>query len=318
MAADAVIKAGDTVPYLNKTLEYSDQSPVDLNGKTVTLTMRSLTSTVPLTLTGTMTVVDEAAGTVSYKFSSQDTSTPGNYLANFVVTAGSDTMTFPTNGYLWVEVQPNVTSEMRQLVGLPDVKDYLNLDTADHAVDAKLLRLIETVRPVVESITGPIIPQQFDEWHDGGQTYVKLRRCPSTGYGTSPVLTLIACSEYNGPIEWPLSVVASPDRGQLYSAMLDVALGRVVRRTAGGGVQGFPLGPQAVHVVYESGQSEIPANVREAALELLRINYEQTMATGRGSRTRADESDTGIPLGFYIPRRVRELLSPNRRHPSIA
>lgn len=318
MAADVVIKAGDTVPYLNETLEYSDQSPVDLNGKTVALTMRSLTSTDPVTLTGTMTVVDESNGIVSYQFSSQDTSVPGNYLANIVVTAGSDTMTFPTDGYLWVEVQPNVTSELRQLVGLPDVKDYLNVTSSDHAIDARLLRLIETVRPVVESITGPIIPQQFDEWHDGGQTYVKLRRCPSTGYGTSPTLTLLAVSEYNGPIEWPLSIVASPDRGQLYSVMLDLALGRVVRRTAGGGEMGFPIGSQAVHVVYESGQSEIPANVYEGTLELLRVNYQQTMSVGRGSRTRADESDTGAPLGFFVPRRVRELLAPNRRFPSIA
>lgn len=317
MAADVVIKAGDTVPYLNETLEYSDQSPVDLNGKTVALTMRSLTSTDPVTLTGNMTVVDESNGIVSYQFSSQDTSVPGNYLANIVVTAGSDTMTFPTDGYLWVEVQPNVTSELRQLVGLADVKDYLNVTASDRRVDSMLVHAIEEVRPLVEQIAGPIIPQQFDEWHDGGQTYVKLRRCPSTGFGTSPVLTLLACSEYNGPIEWPLSIVASPDRGQLYSVMLDLALGRVVRRTAGGGVMGFPMGPQAVHIVYQAGQASIPANVRRGTLELLRENREQIMAVGAGARTRADAID-GTPLGFHISQSVYRLLAPNKRYPSVA
>jgi hypothetical protein len=34
--------------------------------------------------------------------------------------------------------------------------------------------------------------------------------------------------------------------------------------------------------------------------------------------TVADDQDTGAPLGFFVPRRVRELLAPNRRSPTIA
>lgn len=315
---DLSITAGNTLPYFNRTLEYEDQTAVDLTGKTVTLMLRDLTSPAPVALTGSMTIVNATAGQVSYQFSAQDTAVPGEYQARFIVTQGGDTMDFPTDGYLWVEIQSNLVNASQQLVGLGSLKQYLNITATDRRVDSMLMQKIAEVRPVVEEITGPILPQTFDEWHDGGQTYIMLRRRPSTGFGTSPVINLIACSEYNGPIEWPLAVVASPDRGQLYSVMLDVNLGRVVRRTAGGGVMAFPLGPQAVHVVYQAGQSSVPANVREGTLEILRINYEQTMKVGKGSATFADEADTGPPLGFYVPRRVREMLSPNRRFPSLA
>lgn len=205
-----------------------------------------------------------------------------------------------------------------QLVTLADLKSYLDIPSSDTSQDGNLTRQINGVTPVVESITGPIIVREFEEWHDGGQVYIMLRRRPSTALGTSPVLTLVACSEYAGPIEWPLAVISSPDKGQMYSCMLDTNLARVVRRTAGGGVQAFPAMPQAVHVIYAAGQATVPGNVYQGTLELIRVNFETTQAVGRGRRAVADETDTGPPLGFFVPRRVRELLAPTRRHPSIA
>jgi hypothetical protein len=319
MPADFTIVSGDTSPVLTRALQYSDQTPVDLNGMTVALQMRSMTDAATVTLASAVVVTNAALGEVSYTFASADTAAPGNYLAKFVVTAGSDTMSFPTDGYLWIEVQPSLGVEPQQLVSLPDAKMELNIGAADRHVDFQLIRWIEAARPLVEHITGPILLQQFEEWHAGGQVFIMLRRRPSSAMGTSPIIIPIAVSEYNGPIEWPLSIVASPDRGQTYSCMFDQRLGMVVRRTAGGGVQAFPYGPQAVHVIYQAGQATIPANVRQATIELLRENYMNMQQVGSGAQTVNDAMDVGYrPLVFGMSPAVKRLLMPNRRHPSIA
>lgn len=287
--------------------------------------MRRGDATTPVALTGVATITNAASGKVQYAFTAADTANWGDYQATWQVTLpGGALMTFPTVGYLNITVEQSLATAPQQLVSVADAKEYLNIPSTDRTQDAKLTRFINSLRPVVEAITGPIIPQQFDEWHDGGNTWVSLRHRPSTGYGTSPRLTILACSEYVGPIEWPLAIVGSPDQSQLYSCQPDARTGRVVRRTAGGGVQPFPYGPQSVHVVYEAGQNIVPANVYEGALELVRINYQGTQQSTRAPGPypfRDDETlmeAPGAPIGYLVPGRVRELLAPTRRHPSIA
>jgi hypothetical protein len=321
--ADFTIKQGDTGS-LSDTLSYVTSggavSPVVLTGASVQFMMRALASQQPLLLAGVTTVVDPATGAVMFTPAPQDTMVPGLYVASWIVTFGNgQQMTFPTVGYLTVSIEEGITSPGgAQLVGLPDVKDYLSIQANDRTHDAKLIRFIHAVRPLIENEVGPIIPKIFEEWHDGGQYFVQIRRRPSTGMGTTPILNLIGVDEYRGPVKYPLSIVQDPAHGSIYSVMMD-PLGQVVRRTVGGGVIGFPPMPQSVHVFYQAGQSSVPPNVYEAALEAVRVNYQTTQQVGRGRRTMADEQDiTGAPLGFFLPRRVHELLSPNRRAPSIA
>lgn len=317
-----VIKQGDTLPLFTDTLTLSDGTVPDMSGATVQFVIRNAQMT-PVSLSGIASIVEPSTGAVQYAPTATDTSSPGSYYTSWIVTFPSgDQMTFPTIGYESLEVEPSITggSIPQLLVDLETVKRYpgMSIPANDRHLDTRLTDFIQAVRPLIEQITGPILPTIFEEWHDGGQNYIMLRRRPSTGFGTTPVLNLIACSEYNGPIEWPLAIVASPDQGQMYSCMLDTRLGRVVRRTAGGGVQPFPYQPEAVHVVYQAGQAEVPYNVREAALELIRVNWQTTQPVGRGRGTQVDSLETGVPLGFYIPRRVRELLSPMQKAPSIA
>lgn len=320
--ADWTIKEGETEPVFADTLSYADGAPVDLTGATVAFVMRSHTAAQPLPLTGTVTVTNHTGGSLHFQPATGDTlGRAGMYMAAWAVTLAGETvpMTFPTEGYLWVSVEASLTTPGGQtLVGLPHVKDYLNIRAEDRTHDAKLMRFIDAVRPLIEQIAGPIIPQVFEEWHDGGQCYVALRRRPSTAPGTSPVLNLVGCEEFRGSVKHLLTIVADPSQGSTYSCMLD-PVGRVVRRTAGGGVIAFPPMPQSVHVVYEAGQAVVPHNVYEATLELIRVNYQTTQQVGRGRRTVADEPEPSGPhLGFFVPGRVRELLAPNRRAPSIA
>lgn len=319
MPADFTIKAGDTNPVFTDTLTLSDGTVPQLTGATLVFVMRALTSTAALTLTGTATITNTQTGAVQFAPTAADTATPGMYMASWVVTfAAGGTMTFPTAGYLTVEIEANLTSEPQQLVGLADVKEYLGMNPSQRDRDHELIAMIEGMRPQVEHLTGPIVPQVFDERHDGGQYFIRLRRRPSSGYGTTPVLDLLGCSEYRGPIEYTLSVVGDPTRGSIYSCMLDAKLGTVTRRTSGGGVIAFPAQAQAVHVVYRAGQAQVPPNVRQACLEIVRINFRTTARAGRGYSAEADVEDVADRQAFMIPRRVREMLAPTRRGPSLA
>jgi hypothetical protein len=255
---------------------------------------------------------------VKFAATTADTANAGEYMAQWrVVFANGSVMTFPTVGYLSVSIEENLTTAGgQQLVSVPDVKDYLNIVADDRTHDAKLARFIRAARPIVENITGPIIQAAFDEWHDGGSTFIQVRRRPSSSFATTPVLTLTNVDEYRGPVKFPLTVVAEPSLGTTYSCMID-GIGTITRRTAGGGVTAFYPGPGSVRVRYTAGQSSIPPNVYEATLEAIRVNYQTTQQAGRGRLTVSDDQDSGPPLGFYLPRRCRELLAPNRRAPSV-
>lgn len=323
-SADLFIRAGDISPVLTDTIKDQNGNPYNLTGKTVTLTLRSLQSASATTLAGTVTVTNPTAGSVQFAWGANDTANAGAGLYNAEWRVVTDGYTYPNDGYRVISIEQRLDTAPQELVSVADCKDYGIIPSSDTSQDEKLFRFIAALRPVVEAITGPIIPQQFDEWHTGGHSWITLHHRPRTGYGTSPLLTVLACSEYNGPVEWPLSIVGSPDLGQIYSCMPEVRKGRVVRRTAGGGVQTFPYGPQAVHVIYEAGQSTVPPNVYEGTLELIRNNYQRTQqATGRmspynqGPDTDEDISPEGIARGMVWGRAL-QYLSPTKKFPSFA
>lgn len=324
MAADWTIKEGDVEPVFYDQLELSNGEKVNLTGATVQFVMRSPTAAEPLKLAGTVTVIQPEEGEIGYLPAAADTQgRAGMFMASWVVVfPGGKQMTFPTEGYLWVSVEEALTvvGGPQLLIGLPEVKEYLRLPANDHAHDGELIGLIEDVRPLIEEHTGPIIPQTFDEWYNGGNSTIALRHKPSYGLGTSPIFELLAVSEYRGPIEYNLSIVSTPTQGSVYSVMLQPELGVMVRRTAGGGTYAFWHDPshaaQTVHVIYRCGQQDIPRNVARAARETIRWWWMTTMAIGRGRETQAD-AEQQLPH-VALPYHVVAMLSPTRRHPSLA
>lgn len=320
MPADFTIVEGDTQPVLTDKLTLANGEPAPLEGATIKLVLRSLTSPRPLTLTGVAAIINPKTAAVSYTFAAPDTvGRAGMYQGSWQVTlSGGTPMTFPTVGYLWIAIQESLaTPGGQQLVGLPDVKDYLDIDGADRSHDTKLLRFIRGVQPLIEGVTGPIVLQEFEEWFDGGSEVISLTHTPNRGRGTSPVLNLIAASEYRAAAEFPLQIVASPARGSMYSVMLNPRDGTITRRGPAGSTMPFYPGRDSIHAVYQAGQEHVPANVYEATLETVRLNYRSTQSTGKGKRAQADE-ENAKPLGYFLPQSVHRLLDPTRRHPSIA
>ncbi len=209
-----------------------------------------------------------------------------------------------------------------ELVTLTELKEYLNIPTTDTKNDAKLKRQIKGVKAVIENIVGPITLAVHDEWYEGGHTTIALRHAPAYGYGATPVLTIMAVSEYRGPIEYPLVAAPTPTQGTVYSEMVHAELGMIVRRAAGGATYEFWRDPkhpqQSIHVVYASGQETVPEAVALAALETIRVAYENTIMVGRGFQTVSDQQEPSMPLGFAIPRHAMEYLEPLRRPPAFA
>lgn len=319
--ADCFIRQGDTVPILTSTILDQNGNVINLTGASVSFTMRTLTSSTPLTLAGSATVTNATTGAVQYAWNTNDTQTAGLYMGEWHVTeSGGATYTYPNDGYLTISVEESLkTPGGGLLVSLPDAKAILNIAADDRTHDAKIIRFINGIQVIIESIVGPVIVRTFEEWADGGNYFIRARRRPSSALGTSPVMTLMACSEYRGPIEYTLSVIPSPDFGSIYSAMMDTQ-GTITRRTAGGGVIAFPAMPRSVHYWYQAGQSSVPWNIYQGTLELLREHYQQTQQAGRGRAAAYADEDTATDqiLAFLVSGKVREWLAPTRRHPSIA
>lgn len=322
MPADFTIVAGDLLPVFEDKLTYSTGTVAE--PESVTLVVRAMAAEEQLPLTGESKVVSKAKGEISFTPKAGDLETPGNYLANWQAKISGKLMTFPTTGYLWVEVAENLTAKVTvpPLVGLPIVKDHLNLQATDRTHDEKLIRLIKASAALVENIVGPIRIKVHDEWYEGGHTTIQVRHAPNYGYGATPFLKILACSEYRGPIEYVLSAAPTPTQGSVYSEMVHAELGMIVRRTSGGGTYPFWRDPnhpqQSVHVVYASGQEVVPEAVEWALLETIKVAYENTMMVGRGFQTVADQQEAQMPLGFAIPRHAMEYLEPLRRAPAFA
>ena len=312
---DFVIKKGDTRPLLTATLTYSDGTTVNLTGATVRFVMRAQTAANPSTnAVATVTNVT-APATVSYAFTTTDTATAGRYMGEWHVTfSDASTLTFPTDGYLEITVEEDlVTAGGARIVGLGEVKDHLRIPNTDRSRDARLVEMIDASAPIIENLVGPVLQRQIVETYDGGMWFITLR--------SRPVLEVQSVIEYRGPIAYDLTQVANPALGTIYSYAFQPP-GRIVRRTVGGGQAPFPTGADTVAVTYTAGYLRTPAWIREGTLELIRENFQQTEQRGQRSNALSVDDQTpsiATPLtGFYVSNRVREILSPGRRHPSVA
>lgn len=316
--ADLTIRQGDTLPAFPVTILDSSGSPLNLAGATVTLVMRQALSSLPA-LSAPMTVTNPTAGQVVYNWGASDTANAGLFDAEIhVALSGGGSYTYPNDGYLTVQVEENLLSQNQTIVTLADAKDTLIIDASDKTQDAKILRFLRGMQVVIEAHIGPVIVRTFDEWYDGGTPYVRLIHRPTLAQGADPVMTLMSCSEYVGPIEWPLHVVSTPAQGSLYSCMLDRQTGTVVRRTAGGGVQAFPPMPLSVHAIYQAGLKSVPVNIYEGSLDFLRENFRKTAQVGGFDSMNNSDQVTADVLGSVLSDRVRQWIGPMKKHPSVA
>jgi hypothetical protein len=148
---------------------------------------------------------------------------------------------------------------------------------------------------------------------DGGSDRITLLH--------GPVAQVISVTEYLANVEYRLQQIPAgrPDLGTMWSYMFEKDR-TIIRRAPGGGTQKFFGGTDSISVSYIAGLEAVPPNVTEAVCELVRVHFQATQQ-GRprpGGGFGSDDDSINPIMGFFVPNRVRELLVPNRRHPSIA
>lgn len=189
------------------------------------------------------------------------------------------------------------------IASLAEARTHLNFG-ADTSHDGELQIFIDAADPIVEDIIGPVTPVDRDEWYDGGYGDIVLRHWPVT------VVTTV--TEYSGATPTTLTVAATPDVITSTSYVFDPETAILYRRSTWGAVR-FANGVSNVRVQYTAGRSPVPANVKLAALELIRHLYQSTQQSGRPQFGGAGEEGPWAPAGFAVPTRVIELLEPFRR-----
>jgi hypothetical protein len=109
--ADFAIKRNDTAPSLVATLRDAEGVAVNLTGATVDLIMAAATTgTVKVNTAATLT--DAANGIVTYNWLAADTSTAGDFNAEFEVTySGGKKQTFPTDGYIKIVITADLDTQ---------------------------------------------------------------------------------------------------------------------------------------------------------------------------------------------------------------
>lgn len=315
---DWIWKQGDSGPVIQDQLTQGGQ-PVQPEDVNLAFRIRSLTNASLTTLTGDAGFTDQN-GNVQFTPSIADTSNPvGNYIGEWVLSNDlGQQQTFPTEGFMWGRIEPSMTLAPQLIINPLDAKALLNIPAEDRTRDALLIGLIQAITPLIEAEVGPLVPRVYEEWHDGGKNIIKLDQDPSAGFGSNPVLRVLAVSEYRGPIEYPLALVPSPAFGSIYSVMVIPELSSITRRSAGGSTIAFMPGTDSIHVIYESGQDPIPENVKRAAQECVRTMYRWPQQTGSGSLSPADRMEMGAAVQAEVSRLVRMWVRPMRRFPSVA
>lgn len=96
-----IIKQNDTSPAIRQELT-SDGEVVDLSGASVSFIMEGK-------FDRTASIVDAAAGLVSYSWQAGDTATAGEFRSEWEVTFSDGKVeTFPNAGYITIDIRPEL------------------------------------------------------------------------------------------------------------------------------------------------------------------------------------------------------------------
>lgn len=200
---------------------------------------------------------------------------------------------------------------LNALISLQDARDHLRWRTTDTADNAKLQNMIEAASILIVDLVGPMSPQTFVEWFDGGVPQIKPANVP--------LVSITQVVEYYGLSAFTLTNQPLGSQTNAFAYTLDPVTYQLTRRTYGGAQANFATGTKNVMVSYIGGRPMIPENVQVATRELVRHLYTTSQVPNRSGVSRTSDTEAQLDyLGFAIPTFVIEMLQPHRRSPGIA
>lgn len=207
------------------------------------------------------------------------------------------------------------------IVSLSDVKAHLRYPTANTADDVALQGFINAAGDVINAECGMVMPQQFDEYYDGGDKQIWVRHIP--------ILEVFQVEEGWGFTNYNLAWVQvnSITTSNMFAFSIDEPETGLISRRVGGNVSvPFIPGDGNIHITYSAGRSTVPAAIRLAALELIAHWWQGSQQRGGGGVSAYDTMNTDFPrsgqdiftpMNQGVPYRILELLKPYRRTPII-
>lgn len=213
-----------------------------------------------------------------------------------------------------------MTNSPYTVVGLQDVLAHLRYPATDTADDAALQGFIEAATDVIQHECSQVVPQQFDEYYDGGDYAINTRNIP--------LLSVINVEEGWGWTNYELTYVEvnSENATNIFAYSIDEPSVGLISRRSGGNVNiPFMPGSANIRVTYVAGRSSVPGAIRLAALELISHWWQGSqMRAGQYQSEGYDTTDTdfsrtqgGVEFNSGVPYRVLELLRPYRHIPFI-
>lgn len=198
-----------------------------------------------------------------------------------------------------------------EIVSLEETIAHLTLDDDTDLDEDKLQGFIDAATTYIQGKTGPIIPVQFVEVHNGGGPTIVLRN--------APVLQVDEVIEYVGPVPYTLTAAELGINPGQYTYSLDnPAQGILARRYSGWQVGAFSPGKRNVKVTYWGGRATVPADIRMAVLQDIAGLY-QSSQLGSNPYGAWGEAGNGPlnPMSIF-PRVAAILDTPAMRGPAIA
>jgi len=208
------------------------------------------------------------------------------------------------------------------IVTLQDVKNHLRYTPTDTTDDLALTGFIYAANDVIEAECGAVIPTSYEEFYDGGSTYIYLRH--------KPILTIENVEEGWGWWDYELDYqqVNTIPAGSMFAFSIDSPeSGAISRRSAGNVCIPFVPGQKNIKVNYTAGLDSVPWSVRLAALEIIAHWFQNSQMRAMANTNAYQSFDqmneeftrtTGtISINSGLPYRVLELLKKHRHLPII-
>jgi hypothetical protein len=103
------IKQNDDLPNFSTTLQDGNGNAVDLSSDTITFNMQKEGSTGLKIDAASVSITDAANGGVQYNWDgSTDTDVAGDFKAEFVRDDGTNTETYPSNGFITITIEEDL------------------------------------------------------------------------------------------------------------------------------------------------------------------------------------------------------------------